>query len=51
MSRSWEDVKADKERRDRNSGRDTEATREYARALTNAYVLEHRLARLREELG
>ena len=51
MSRSWKDVKADKERRDRGAGRDIDAAREHARALTNAYVLGHRLAQLRENLG
>jgi predicted XRE-type DNA-binding protein len=51
MSRSWRDVKVDKERRDRSSGRDTEAAQDHARTLTNAYVLGHRLAQLREELG
>jgi hypothetical protein len=50
MSRSWKDVKADKEMRDRSAGRDVEAARKHARTLTNAYVLGHRLAQLREEL-
>jgi hypothetical protein len=44
MSRSWNDVKADKERRDRRAGRDSEAAREHARAVTKAYVLGYRLA-------
>jgi hypothetical protein len=48
MSRSWKDVKADKERRDRGAGRDIEAAQEHSRTLTNAYVLGHRLAQLRE---
>lgn len=51
MSRSWKDVKADKEQRDRDAGRDVEASRTAARNLTNAYVLGHRLAQLRDELG
>jgi len=51
MNRSWKDVKADKERLDRSAGRDIEAAQEHARILTNAYVLGHRLAQLREELG
>lgn len=51
MSRSWKDVKADKEAYDRSVGRDVEAARERARTLTNSYVLGHRLAQLREELG
>jgi|SRR5882762_5585956 len=51
MSRSWKDVKADKERHDRDAGRDIEAAQEHARTLTNAYVLGHRLGQLREELG
>jgi predicted XRE-type DNA-binding protein len=51
VSRSWKDVKADKEQRDRDAGRDVEASRMAARNLTNAYVLGHRLAQLRDELG
>lgn len=51
MSRLWKDVKADKESRDRSAGRDVEAMRERASTLTNAYVLGHRLAQLREERG
>jgi hypothetical protein len=51
MSRSWSDVKADKEKHDREAGRGIEAARHRARVLTDAYVLGHRLAQLREELG
>jgi predicted XRE-type DNA-binding protein len=51
MTRSWRDVKADKERRDRAAGRDVEAAREEARRATNAYILGYRLSQLREEMG
>jgi hypothetical protein len=51
MSRSWKDVKADKAGRDRGAGRDIEAVREHARALTSAYLLGHHLAQLRQEPG
>lgn len=51
MARSWKAVKADKERGDRAAGRDVAALRAEARALTNAYILGDRLARLREQVG
>ena len=51
MGRSWNEVKADKERRDRAAGRDVEANRARARMVTNAYILGYRLGQLREEMG
>lgn len=51
MSRSWKDVKKDKEARDRARGRDVEAARTNARNITQAYILGDRLAQLREEAG
>lgn len=51
MARSWKDVKADKERRDRADGRDVEAARTAAGEKTHAYVLGHRLAQLRVAAG
>lgn len=51
MARSWKDVKADKERIDRSAGRDVDAARAAAAEKTQAYVLGHRLAQLREAAG
>ncbi|MQA25106.1 MAG: helix-turn-helix domain-containing protein [Micromonosporaceae bacterium] len=51
MARSWKDVKADKERRDRAAGRDVESARAAANEKTQAYVLGHRLAHLRVAAG
>jgi predicted XRE-type DNA-binding protein len=51
MSRSWQDVKAEKERRDVEAGRDVVADRTEARARTTAYILGFRLAVLREQAG
>lgn len=50
MTRSWKDVKAEKARRDKANGRDTDKAREEARTRTQAYVLGFRLAQLRQEL-
>jgi predicted XRE-type DNA-binding protein len=50
MTRSWNDVKAEKVRRDRVNGRDIDAARVGARTRTQAYVLGFRLAQLRQEL-
>lgn len=49
--RSWDEVKVDKEKRDRANGRDVDADREHARMATNAYILGYRLSQLREEVG
>lgn len=51
MGRSWKDVKADKQRLDEAAGRDVTEARETARRVTGAYILGHRLAELRSELG
>ncbi|MBK0867408.1 MULTISPECIES: helix-turn-helix transcriptional regulator [unclassified Saccharopolyspora] len=51
MSRSWKDIKADKQAIDEAAGRDVEASRERARARTQSYVLGNRLAGLRERAG
>lgn len=51
VGRSWKDVKADKQRLDEASGRDMAEAGATARSLTNAYILGHRLAELRGELG
>ena len=51
MARSWQEVKGDKERIDREAGRDVDAVRIEARLRTQAYVLGFRLARLRQEVG
>jgi DNA-binding XRE family transcriptional regulator len=51
MSRSWQEVKADKAAVDRDSGRDVDAARTAAREATQAYVLGFRLAQLREDAG
>jgi hypothetical protein len=51
VGRSWNEVKADKERHDRAAGRDVDAAREHARMVTDAYILGYRLGQLREELG
>jgi predicted XRE-type DNA-binding protein len=51
MARSWKDVKADKERSDRATGRDVVAVRIEAHMRTQAYVLGFRLAQLRQEMG
>src|SRR5262245_57260217 len=50
MTRSWNEVKADKARRDNANGRDVDAARVEARTRTQAYVLGFRLAQLRQEL-
>lgn len=51
MSRSWKDVKAEKERRDVEAGRDVEAVRSDARTRTTAHILGFRLTVLREQAG
>lgn len=51
VSRSWKDVKADKQRADEAAGRDMVEARATARGATSAYILGHRLAELRGELG
>ncbi len=51
MTRSWNDVKADKARRDAARGRDMGTARAAARTRTQAYILGFRLAQLREEIG
>lgn len=51
MSRSWKDVKVEKERRDVEAGRDVEAVRSDARARTTAHILGFRLTVLREQAG
>jgi predicted XRE-type DNA-binding protein len=51
MARSWQDVKADKERSDLAAGRDVEAARAQARDRTESYVLGFRLAQLRQGQG
>lgn len=51
MARSWEDVKAEKARRDAANGRDLDSVRADARTRTHAFVLGFRLGRLRQEIG
>lgn len=51
MARSWQEVKAEKARRDAVNGRDVDAAHAAARTRTHAYVLGFRLAQLRQELG
>lgn len=51
MGRSWKDVKADKQRLDEAEGRDIAEAAATARSLTSAYILGHRLAELRGEVG
>lgn len=51
MARSWEDVKADKERIDRAAGRNMDGIHVEARLRTQAYVLGFRLGQLRQEVG
>ncbi|AXB43626.1 XRE family transcriptional regulator [Amycolatopsis albispora] len=51
MSRSWREVKAEKEERDRAAGRDVEEARASARETTDAYLVGFRLAQLRQQAG
>jgi predicted XRE-type DNA-binding protein len=51
MNRSWKDVKAEKARLDAASGRDVVAARAEAELRTQAYILGHRLAQLRQQVG
>ena len=51
MARSWQEVKAEKGRRDTANGRDVDAAQADARTRTHAYVLGFRLAQLRQEMG
>lgn len=51
MGRSWTDVKADKQARDRAAGRDIETAQTRAREATHAYILGYRLAQLRTQAG
>jgi len=51
MGRSWQEVKAGKERLDVESGRDVEEARSVARARTHAYIVGFRLGELRERVG
>lgn len=51
MGRSWKDVKADKERIDRELGRDIEASQAKKRDQVQAYVMGCRLSQLREQAG
>ncbi|MCK2241086.1 MULTISPECIES: hypothetical protein [unclassified Crossiella] len=51
MSRSWKDVKADKEKLDRAAGRDVDAARADARRRIAAYVVGYRRAELCKEAG
>lgn len=51
MSRSWQDIKPEKQAIDEAAGRDVGTARESAMARTPAYVLGNRLAGLRERTG
>ncbi|MBN6038588.1 helix-turn-helix domain-containing protein [Amycolatopsis sp. 195334CR] len=51
MSRSWREVKAEKNARDRAAGRDVEAARARAKEVTEAHLVGFRLAQLREQAG
>ena len=51
MGRSWQEIKAEKERLDVEAGRDVAEVRFVARARTHAYIVGFRLAVLREHAG